>query len=52
MTHKVCFPSSDNYEHAKTKYHDRCFVPGCEDEDEMSDEDVVEHVWEEHTTKG
>jgi len=48
----MCFPSSDNYQHAKEEYHDMCFVPGCDDDDEMSDGEVLEHVWRKHTNKG
>jgi hypothetical protein len=51
-SHKECFPSSDNYEHARSEYHEECFVPGCDDDYEMSDSEVVEHVWQEHTTRG
>lgn len=50
--HKECFAPSQNYEHARDKWHDRCFVPGCDDDWEMSDGEVVEHVWREHTNRG
>ncbi|CAI6340844.1 unnamed protein product [Periconia digitata] len=50
--HKECFPSSQEYAHAKEHWHNKCFVPGCDEDWEMEDEDVVEHVWEEHTARG
>ena len=49
--HGKCFPASKNYDHAKTVYHTRCFVPGCNSiyaDEDRGDKDIVAHVGEEH----
>ena len=55
--HKICFPISDNYQHAKDKYHEYCFVLGCDfnhadASSGYSDTEIMDHVWDEHTERG
>ncbi|CAF9942854.1 hypothetical protein IMSHALPRED_005177, partial [Imshaugia aleurites] len=55
--HKICFPRSDNYQHAKDDYHESCFVPGCDSYHAdasagYTDEEIMDHVWDEHTERG
>lgn len=54
--HEECFPNSDNFRHARESYHRRCFVPGCKslyrEDSDNDDEDIMDHVWSEHTDRG
>ncbi|KAI1083353.1 hypothetical protein F5B20DRAFT_461171 [Whalleya microplaca] len=46
--HTECFPSSENYKHAKEEFHTRCFVPGCDtkfrDDLDWTNQEIVRHV--------
>lgn len=54
--HQECFPYSDNFRHARESHHRRCFVPGCKslyaEGSDNDDEDIMDHIWSEHTVRG
>ncbi|MCJ1250919.1 hypothetical protein MMC30_008147 [Trapelia coarctata] len=53
--HKICFPSDENLDHAREKYHMKCFVNGCTSQyarGTWSDDDIVDHIKDEHTDWG
>lgn len=46
--HRECFPHGQNYTHARERWHNKCFVPGCDNDQEMDNEEISEHIWNQH----